>query len=36
MQLQIKLCTFGYQLQVVNTLTTFDIQNTIDAHYNYT
>ena len=33
MQLQIKLCTLGYQLQVVNTLTTFDIQNTIYVHY---
>ena len=33
MQLQKKLCTLGYQLQVVNTLTTFDIQNTIYVHY---
>ena len=36
MQLQIKLCTLGHQLQAANTLTTFDIQITIDVHYNYT
>ena len=36
MQLQIKLWTLGSQLQVANTLTTLDIQNTIYVHYNYT
>ena len=36
MQLQIKLCTLEYQLQVVSTITTFDIQNTTYVLYNNT